>query len=87
MFFCFVLAAPKVQAVLPQPDGGYPGGNTAEGQNALFNLTSDGFQYGGWLGFAAQRDHWQFQHGGWREHAFPYQRRRKYSHRYSRFVK
>jgi hypothetical protein len=27
-------------AVTPAPDGGYPGGNTAEGQNALFSLTS-----------------------------------------------
>ena len=27
-------------AVVPPPDGGYPGGNTAEGQNALFSLTS-----------------------------------------------
>ena len=25
------------------PDGGYPGGNTAEGQNALFSLTSGGY--------------------------------------------
>jgi len=31
------------QAVSPAPDGGYPGGNTAEGQNALFGLTSGGF--------------------------------------------
>jgi hypothetical protein len=31
---------PKVQAVVPPPDGGYPGFNTAEGQNALFNLTT-----------------------------------------------
>ena len=29
----------KSQAVLPPPDGGYPGFNTAEGQNALFSLT------------------------------------------------
>jgi len=29
-----------VQAVTPAPDGGYPGGNTAEGQKALFGLTS-----------------------------------------------
>jgi hypothetical protein len=28
------------QAVSPAPDGGYPGGNTAEGQNALFGLGS-----------------------------------------------
>src|SRR4029077_9117735 len=27
----------------PPPDGGYAGGNTAEGQNALFNLTTGGF--------------------------------------------
>jgi hypothetical protein len=40
----FVLAClellPKAQAVFPPPDGGYPGGNTAEGQNALLSLTS-----------------------------------------------
>jgi trimeric autotransporter adhesin len=29
--------------VVPPPDGGYPGGNTAEGQNALLSLTSGGF--------------------------------------------
>ena len=27
---CFALA-PTAQAVVPAPDGGYPGGNTAEG--------------------------------------------------------
>jgi hypothetical protein len=31
---------PKARALSPVPDGGYPGGNTAEGQNALFNLTT-----------------------------------------------
>ena len=36
---CFVIASP-VRAVVPAPDGGYPGFNTAEGQNALFNLTT-----------------------------------------------
>jgi hypothetical protein len=36
---CLVLA-PKAQAVVPAPGGGYPGGNTAEGQGALFSLTS-----------------------------------------------
>jgi hypothetical protein len=30
----------KLQAVIPPPDGGYPGFNTAEGQNALFSLTT-----------------------------------------------
>ena len=34
---------PKAQAVIPAPDGGYPGGNTAEGQNALLSLTSGQF--------------------------------------------
>ena len=29
-------------AVTPAPDGGYPGGNTAEGDDALFSLTGDG---------------------------------------------
>ncbi len=32
--------SPIAQAVVPAPDGGYPGGNTAEGQSALFSLTS-----------------------------------------------
>jgi hypothetical protein len=40
--FCVALL-PKVQAVVPAPDGGYPGGNTAEGQTALLSLTSGGF--------------------------------------------
>ena len=39
---CFGLV-PLVEAVLPPPDGGYPGGNTAEGQNALFSRTTGGF--------------------------------------------
>src|SRR6476620_6033709 len=33
---------PNAQAVSPPPDGGYPGGNTAEGQDALLSLTSFG---------------------------------------------
>jgi Chaperone of endosialidase len=39
---CFALL-PRVQAVIPPPDGGYPGGNTAEGQDALFSLTTGTF--------------------------------------------
>ena len=31
---------PDTKAVSPAPDGGYPGGNTAEGQNALLSLTA-----------------------------------------------
>src|SRR5438477_6752129 len=34
---------PKTHAVIPAPDGGYPGGNTAEGQAALLSLTTGGF--------------------------------------------
>ena len=34
---------PTAKAVTPAPDGGYPGGNTAEGQNALFSLTTGPF--------------------------------------------
>jgi len=36
---CFVML-PNAPAVIPPPDGGYPGGNTAEGQDALFSLTT-----------------------------------------------
>lgn len=36
---CLLIAQPKAQAVVPAPDGGYPGGNTAEGQNALLSRT------------------------------------------------
>jgi hypothetical protein len=32
--------APQTKAVVPPPDGGYPGFNTAEGQKALFSLTT-----------------------------------------------
>jgi Chaperone of endosialidase len=39
---CFGLS-PQMQAVSPPPDGGYPGGNTAEGQAALLSLTTGGF--------------------------------------------
>jgi trimeric autotransporter adhesin len=36
---CFALL-PKAQAVVPAPDGGYPGFTTAEGSSALQNLTT-----------------------------------------------
>jgi hypothetical protein len=40
-FCCFALwSAPKAFGVTPAPDGGYPNRTTAEGQNALFNLTT-----------------------------------------------
>jgi Chaperone of endosialidase len=37
---CCLALSPMVQAVRPPPDGGYAGFNTAEGQNALFSLTT-----------------------------------------------
>ena len=40
VFLSLSLAAPKAPAVVPPPDGGYPNFNTAEGQNALFSLTT-----------------------------------------------
>jgi hypothetical protein len=36
---CFALS-PLARAVDPLPDGGYAAFNTAEGENALFSLTS-----------------------------------------------
>jgi len=41
------------EAVVPPPDGGYPGGNTAEGQNALLRLTTGTFNTA--VGFFALR--------------------------------
>ena len=35
--------SPVTKAVSPAPDGGYPGNNTAEGQNSLFSLTTGTF--------------------------------------------
>jgi hypothetical protein len=43
---CFGLSSPKAFGVVPAPDGGYAGGNTAEGQNALLSLTTGTFNTG-----------------------------------------
>jgi hypothetical protein len=45
---CFALS-PQMQALSPPPDGGYPNGNTAEGDSALLGLTG-GF-YNSAVGF------------------------------------
>ena len=39
---CFEFST-EAQAVVPPPDGGYPGSNTAEGQNALLSRTTGTF--------------------------------------------
>ena len=39
-FLCLPAVGPQAQAVVPPPDGGYPGFTTAEGQKALFSLTT-----------------------------------------------
>src|SRR5215467_38384 len=38
-----IATLPGARAVSPAPDGGYPNGNTAEGQNALLHLTTGTF--------------------------------------------
>src|SRR6516225_8706615 len=42
VLFAFALQ-PIAEAVVPRPDGGYPGANTAEGENALLSLTTGTF--------------------------------------------
>jgi hypothetical protein len=53
---CLALS-PIAQAVVPSPDGGYPGFNTAEGQKALFSLTSGVANTGvGWFSLWSNTD-------------------------------
>ncbi len=50
VFVCFVLS-PTGRAVVPAPDGGYPDGNTVEGDFALESLTTGTFNTA--LGYGA----------------------------------
>lgn len=52
-FILLMAFSQSAPAVNPPPDGGYPNGNTAEGHNALFNLTSGGYNTA--VGFFALR--------------------------------
>jgi hypothetical protein len=46
--------SPQMQAVVPPPDGGYPNFNTAEGTNALLNLTTGAGNSGlGWFALSS----------------------------------
>jgi hypothetical protein len=55
-FLCFA-AEPQAQAVVPPPDGGYSGFNTAEGQNALFSLTTGSANTAvGWFSLKSDTD-------------------------------
>ena len=47
---CFALS-PNTRAVDPPPDGGYPGGNTAKGDDALDSNTtgSHSAPFSGWI--------------------------------------
>jgi hypothetical protein len=51
---CFALSlAPNSFGVVPAPDGGYPNGNTAEGEDALFALDTSQGTYNTAVGFDA----------------------------------
>jgi hypothetical protein len=53
---CFVML-PHAPAVIPPPDNGYPELNTAEGQNALFGLTTGVANTAvGWLSLESNTD-------------------------------
>ena len=54
-FFAFS----PVQAVVPAPDGGYPGGNTAEGTNALLSLYLGHIQHGNRYIFPSKCYRWR----------------------------
>jgi trimeric autotransporter adhesin len=49
----------SMEALSPVPDGGYPGGNTAEGQNALFSLTTGTYDTA--IGFSALKSNTEGQ--------------------------
>jgi trimeric autotransporter adhesin len=56
MLLCSALS-PIARALAPPPDGGYPGFNTAEGQNALFSLTTGVANTAvGWLSLQSDTD-------------------------------
>jgi len=56
LIVCFAIS-PIAQAVVPPPDGGYPGFNTAEGTKALFSLTTGAANTAvGWFSLSSNTD-------------------------------
>jgi hypothetical protein len=56
ILLCFALS-PQMQALSPPPDGGYPNGNTAEGDSALSGLTGGFYNSAfGFLGLLSNGD-------------------------------
>jgi hypothetical protein len=54
LLIAFVVFVPRTRAATPPTDGGYPGGNTAEGQDALLSLTTG--TYNTAVGFLSLRN-------------------------------
>lgn len=52
LILLLIVLLPKAQAVSPAPDGGYPGFNTAEGDNALLNLNTSSGLFNTAVGFS-----------------------------------
>ena len=67
---CFAIPCiPNVFAVVPPPDGGYPNFTTAEGQNALFSLTTGAANTAvGWFSLKSVSTG-QLQYRRWRRNA------------------
>src|SRR6266480_334318 len=55
--FNYFAFPPGARAITPAPDGGYPGLNTAEGQNALLSLTTGSANTAvGWFSLKSNTD-------------------------------
>ena len=80
LVLCTLALVQKSKALNPPPDGGYPGGNTAEGQGALLNLTSGTFNTAVGLFSLRSNAQQQLQHGRRRWHVIRQHCGPKYSH-------
>ena len=87
LFALGCLLCPVARAVVPPPDGGYPGNNTAEGQNALLSLTTGTFNTAVGSLSLKERYNRQRQYGCRRGNAFCQRCRPKHGHRGSGALK